>query len=511
MAEEEKIDEQKKIAEENKREELKKAASFVTALKEINATQKTTALSTDQIAKYMASINVAATQRTDSVKTQVTKMVAPVIEEELTKIAELLGDPDEKKQEQALDIIDKLEDIGVNIKDFSKELGQNVDKLTDSLKKRKEIKEEKLRELTIERDNIREKLKTNLVINKDTMKLEVITKSQEKMERKELQQLEDRIKRDKREYLEQEKKIREKETITETDRKILQDRREKMLADEQKAEETRDRLNIKPGEKMGGFIGQTFGEAISQVKAFGKDLSILGKNIVDGIKNAPRALMNFAGAVGRGAVGMAKFTIGLLIGSLKFIAIGLIIGLVIFGLYKLYSALKRIGEKISNFFSFGKKEKKDLAEGTGKAGDVDPMSAGGDTDTKVPKTAGNISQPPAYQGEKISGPSAEYEAEKQSITGPRIASRLDTRDNAMQGESAFLRRKRERDNDMPLPGEFAKSSADMVAQKESGARPSNAAVIAPNNVVNNNSTTSVISMEPGNPDKSFLNLSSVPV
>jgi len=115
---------------------------------------------------------------------------------------------------------------------------------------------------------------------------------------------------------------------------------------------------------------------------------------------------------------------------------------------------------------------------------------------------------PNYQTQKMSGPSADYDQEKQSITGSKIASRLDTRDNAMQEDTASLRRKR--GSDIPAPSDFAKSSADMVAQKES-AKSSSAAVIAPNNVVNNNNSTQVMSMEPGNPDKSFLNLSSVPV
>jgi len=504
------------MAEEDKKEELKKSASFVTLLKEINAKQKTASLSTDQIAKYMKSISTSVTQRVQSVTMQVTKSVAPIIEQELVKIADLLKDEDEKKQDQALDIIEKLQEkLGVDLKDFSKDLGQNIDKLSEQLKKRKEIreedkrvKEEKLRELTVERDNIRERLKTNTVINKETMKLEVMTKAQEKIERKELQQLEDRIIRDKREYLEQENKLREQKKIDDKEQKILQDRREKILADEKKAEEARDKLNIQPREKMGGFIADTFGAAIDQVKAFGKDIKILGKNLMDGLKNAPRALMNFAGAVGRGAMGLAKFTFGLLLGSIKFIAIALIVGLVIYGLYKLYSAIKGIAEKISNFFSFGKKEEKDKEKGEGKFGSVDPMDAGGDTSKTA--MASSTSSQPTFQSQKISGPSPEYEAEKQSITGPRIASRLDTRDNAMQGDMASLRRKRERENDMPLPGEFAKSSADMVAQKES-AKSSSAAVIAPNNVVNNNNSTQVMSMEPGNPDKSFLNLSSVPV
>lgn len=505
MAEEEKMYDQK-------------SASFVTLLKEINAKQKTASLSTDQIAKYMKSISTSVTQRVQSVTMQVTKSVAPIIEQELVKIADLLKDEDEKKQDQALEIIEKLQEkLGVDLKDFSKELGKNIDKLSDQLKKRKEIreedkrvKEEKLRELTVERDNIRERLKTNTIINKDTMKLEVMTKSQEKIERKELEKLEDRIKRDKREYLEQENKLREKETIKVEEQQILADRREKILADEKKAEEARDKLNIQPREKMGGFIAETFGAAVDQVKAFGRDIKILGKNLMDGLKNAPKALMNFAGSVGRGAMAMGKLVIGLVIVAFKFMLIAAAIGIFIYIIYKIISTIMKaidyIKSKLSFIFGDDEKAKTDEAKGQGKNQSLSETGDGSQTSG----ISDNQSVTPTSQSQKMSGPLADYDQEKQSITGSKIASRLDTRDNAMQSDSASLRRKRERENDMPLPSEFAKSSADMVAQKES-AKSSSAAVIAPNNVVNNNNSTQVMSMEPGNPDKSFLNLSSVPV
>jgi len=499
MAEEEKMYDQK-------------SASFVTLLKEINAKQKTASLSTDQIAKYMKSISTSVTQRVQAVTAQVTKSVAPVIEQELVKIADLLKDDDEKKQDQALDIIEKLQEkLGVDLKDFSKDLGKNIDKLSDQLKKRKEIreedkrvKEEKLRELTVERDNIRERLKTNTVINKETMKLEVMTKAQEKIERKELQQLEDRIKRDKREYLEQENKLREKETIRVEDQKILADRREKILADEKKAEEARDKLNIQPREKMGGFIADTFGAAIDQVKAFGRDIKILGKNIVDGIKNAPKALMDFIGGIGRAAKGLVMFTIAMIPIILKFLLIAAAIGIFIYVIYKIISTIMKaidyVRDKLS--FIFGKDDEEDKKKGKGKYSDVDKMRDEGELQEQL-----TPDQKTAFSGGYTE---KQDQQQEQKVAGSKIASQLDTRESAMEDDTAFLRRKRDRDSDMPAPGEFAKSSADLMAQKET-TKSTSGAVIAPNNVVNNNNSTQVMSMEPGNPDKSFLNLSSAPV
>lgn len=95
-------------------------------------------------------------------------------------------------------------------------------------------------------------------------------------------------------------------------------------------------------------------------------------------------------------------------------------------------------------------------------------------------------------------------------TGQVITSAVVDKDVDDAGKEAFLRRKRDRDNDMPLASEFASvNERFMDQQRIKPTTSNNNAIVAPTNNINNSSTTQVVSIETVNPDKTYINLNPV--
>ena len=111
----------------------------------------------------------------------------------------------------------------------------------------------------------------------------------------------------------------------------------------------KEEANIKPDEKFDGFFSQTYGAAIDSAKNTFGELQNGVKSVIKGFKNLPGAIGGFAKGIGRAALSVGVF-------AAKGLLIGLVIGAVIYGLYKLYQAFQKAKDFVSNLFSFGKKK-----------------------------------------------------------------------------------------------------------------------------------------------------------
>ena len=172
--------------------------------------------------------------------------------------------------------------------------------------------------------------------------------------------------------------------------------------------------------------------------------------------------------------------------------IGLVIGAVIYGLYKLYQAFQKAKDFVSNLFSFGKKKEEgadtsqdalagQIAKGDTINNNSDNKSS---TSTSTSTTAGDIKNSTSIENQAT--------------------------DTSPLSTETLLPLPKSPIQPMPRPVNVNKMSTDMAAEKES--KPGNiiSAPSSSNNVVSNTVNQSM-SMIPSNPDRSFINLNSVPI
>ncbi|NDB61401.1 hypothetical protein EB001_23625, partial [bacterium] len=461
------------------------------AIKQVAESQKQN-ISSQQIVELGKSILQAVTGKVTNLTQATVKEFLP-IESELKQVVQLLQSNKEEDNEQAFKTIDTLQNkLGIDLKSFSKDLGDGIDKLFEMAEKkknekeeRKRVHEEKVSELVKERDILRER-GINTYVDEKNMKLEIRTFEQEKLEKQSI--------------LKQEKELqfREKELAKELKQtkkgdEIDLNRRERIIADQEnltrdqiKLSERKEKAGMKPDEKVQGPLSQTVGAAIDQFKLFGQELGQMGK----GIKQSLGGLMSGLGNLGKvvltqakafGALAMA--TIGVII---EFFILALPVIAVIAGIIALVAAVSWAADKLSNlnpmnWFKKKKEGETDVSNKNEQENDLKTESKGLEKDTTGDYSNKSIAKQIEARGEPA---------------GPNI---LPSTPGATDNEQLMMPRQSilQRQIAPITGGELNRMSVENIAGKDKSSNNSNVVVAPSNQVVNQNSQT-IVTMEPGN-------------
>ena len=359
------------------------------------------------------------------------------------------------------------------------------------------IRVEKTQELTKERDILRER-GINTYVNEKTLKLEIKSKKEERIELKRIQEEERKLKQEEKDLAKELKELKKADTIDKEDQEKILLRQENLSEKNKLLERDKERAGLKPKERVSGMLDQTVGEAFRQIKTFGKEIVQLGGDLFKGFGK-------LAGFVGKVALGFGKFLLVLT-------AIILVIGIVGLVIYALYKAIK----SVIDFFA-------DIFEGISKiwpfsllkSDDKKNKDVGDKSKTKVPGEG----EKPLEKGEKG------YIEEGRSVDKVAPGS-LENRSDAMadsdrakilpisaqsmqEGDTSISNQSYLRSSTAPV--NLNKMSVENQALNES--KPTNNTVVAPNisNSSVNSSNTQAMSMEPTNFDRSFINLNSVAI
>jgi len=488
-------------------ERLRDKAQSVANIKSIATTQGGKPLTTTNIASVLGTVATSITNRINQMSLNTTKQFLP-IDSQIKQVNDLISSNYEGDIDKGFELIDRLQSrLGVDLGKYSKEIGDSVQKLYDMNRQRKEdkaeaerIRVEKTQELTKERDILRER-GINTYVNEKTLKLEIKSKKEEKIELKRLQEEERKLKKEEKDLAKELKELKKGDTIDKDKQEEILLRQENLSEKNKLLERDKERANIKPGQRVSGMLDQTVGEAFRQIKGFGKEIVQLGGDLFKGFGK-------LAGMVGRVALGF----LALLKPLIPFIIIAVLIGVVIYALYKAIKA-------VIDFFA-------DIFEGISK---IWPFSLLKDDDSKNE----DISDPnkTAVPGQEDKQ-SPQYKTDIQKRTGQgQMVNR-----NEIDGETAKDKMTFEpgRDSDamkiLPINaegGEDRRSISQMTKNVRSQnlnqmsvenqalneSKPTNNTVVAPNisNSSVNASNTQAMTMEPTNFDRSFINLNSVAI
>lgn len=505
-AKQEKVaDQQQQIIDENKRDKAKS----VSTIKRISENQGGRPLTSENVLKLMNTLTETIVGRVGQLTQAAEKQIGPV-DEKLKKINDLLSSNREDDIDKGFELIDKLEKIGIDFNKFGEKTAKEMQKLFTLNANRKanneqeeRIKKEKTEELIKERDILREQ-GINTYVNEKTLKLEIKSKREEREEKKRLQKEEQRLQDEEKDILKQTKELkkldRNDEKRAEIEEMVLA-RSENLSKDKKKFEEDKSKANIQPGQRVSGPLDQTVGEAFRQIKGFGKEVVQLGGDLFKGFGK-------LAGAVGRVAMGF----LALLKPLIPFILIAVMIGVVIYALYKVIKSVidffANIFDEISKIWPFSLL--KDDDNKNEEIGDPNKTAVPGQEDKQSPQYETDI-QKRTGQGQMVN---------RNEIDGETVADRkaFDTgRDSdAMKilpitAEGGEDRRSINQMTRNVRSQNLNQMSVENQALSES--KPTNNTVVAPNisNSSVNASNTQAMTMEPTNFDRSFINLNTVPV
>ena len=500
-AKQEKVADQQDEAE---KERLRNKAQSVSNIKKIAVTQGGAPLTTKNIASVIGQVATTVTNRINQMAVTTTKQFLP-IDSQIKQVNDLLSSNYEGDIDKGFELIDRLQSrLGVDLGKYSKEIGDSVQKLYDMNRQRKEdkaeaerIRVEKTQELTKERDILRER-GINTYVNEKTLKLEIKSKKEERIELKRIQEEERKLKQEEKDLAKELKELKKADTIDKEDQEKILLRQENLSEKNKLLERDKERAGLKPKERVSGMLDQTVGEAFRQIKTFGKEIVQLGGDLFKGFGK-------LAGFVGKVALGFGKFLLVLT-------AIILVIGIVGLVIYALYKAIK----SVIDFFA-------DIFEGISKIwpfsllkdDDSENKDVGDKSKTKVPGEG----EKPLEKGEKG------YIEEGRSVDKVAPGS-LQNRSDAMaegdrakilpisaqsmqEGDTSISNQSYLRSSTAPV--NLNKMSVENQALNES--KPTNNTVVAPNisNSSVNASNTQAMSMEPTNFDRSFINLNSVAI
>ena len=482
----------KKLEETNT--EIKKVSQKLPLLTQLKgASEKSGGKLTSEAAlNLMRTIGSTVSTLTQDAEKAVIKSMGSV-EVNLKQTLDLLASPNEEAQDEALDRIESLQKaFGTDFDRIVEAMGANTKDLIaarqftrDDNKKKDELQDRIVQERIQVRDELRER-GINTILDKKTNTLKVQTLQQEKQTKQQIFKDEERLIQQTKENNRIIKELRSKETFDKGDEQKILNIKNKEEATRKDLEQRKEEANIKPDEKFDGFFSQTYGAAIDSAKNTFGELQNGVKSVIKGFKNLPGAIGGFAKGIGRAALSVGVF-------AAKGLLIGLVIGAVIYGLYKLYQAFQKAKDFVSNLFSFGKKKEEgadtsqdalagQIAKGDTINNNSDNKSS---TSTSTSTTAGDIKNSTSIENQATD-------------TSP-----LATTESLLPLPKSSIQ-------PIPRPVNVNKMSTDMAAEKES--KPGNiiSAPSSSNNVVSNTVNQSM-SMIPSNPDRSFINLNTVPV
>jgi len=482
----------KKLEETNT--EIKKVSQKLPILTQLKgASEKSGGKLTSEAAlSLMRTIGSTVSTLTQDAEKAVIKSMGSV-EVNLKQTLDLLASPNEEAQDEALDRIESLQKaFGTDFDRIVEAMGANTKDLIaarqftrEDNKKKDELQDRIVQERIQVRDELRER-GINTILDKKTNTLKVQTLQQEKQTKQQIFKDEEKLIQQTKENNRIIKELRSKETFDKGDEQKILNIKNKEEATRKDLEKRKEEANIKPDEKFDGFFSQTYGAAIDSAKNTFGELQNGIKSVVKGFKNLPGTIGGFAKGLGRAALSVGAFAV-------KGLLIGLVIGAVIYGLFKLYQAFQKAKDFVSNLFSFGKKKEegvdpsKDALAGQIAKGDtINNSDNKSSTSTSTSTTAGDIKNTTSIENQAT-------DTSKQAALGEAFQQKFP--------------------NIKPLtrqPMNVNKMSADMAAEKES--KPGNviSAPSSSNNVVSNTVNQSM-SMIPSNPDRSFINLNTVPI
>ena len=475
--------------EETKKENIK--LPILTQLK--GASEKSGGNLTSEAALgMMKTIGSTVTTLTQDVEKAILSSVGTV-ESQLKQTLDLLASPNEEAQDQALDRMESLQKaMGTDFEKITAAMGVNIKDLLagrqfqrEENRKKEELQAKIKEERLLVRDELRER-NINTVLDEKTNTLKVQTLLQEKEFKKNIFKDEQKLIEKTKENNAIIKELRKQETLSKTDEQKIFNLKQEEIRAQKDIDKRKQVAYIQPTQKSEGFFSQTFGAAIDQAKNTFGELKDMGGSLLKGFKNLPSTIGGFAKGLGRAALAVGTF-------ALKGLAIGIVIGVVIYALYKLYQAFQKAKNFVSNLFGFGKKEEDE--KGALSETDTSAVTQGDTTNNNIDNKSSTSTSTSTTAGDIKNSTSIENQA---TDTSP-----LATTESLLPLPKSSIQ-------PIPRPLNVNKMSADMAAEKES--KPSST-VIAPSNssnVVNNNTTQSV-SMLPINPDRSFINLNSIPI
>ena len=503
-AKQEKVADQQDEAE---KERLRNKAQSVSNIKKIAVTQGGAPLTTKNIASVIGQVATTVTNRINQMAVTTTKQFLP-IDSQIKQVNDLLSSNYEGDIDKGFELIDRLQSrLGIDLGKYSKEIGDSVQKLYDMNRQRKEdkaeaerIRVEKTQELTKERDILRER-GINTYVNEKTLKLEIKSKKEERIELKRIQEEERKLKQEEKDLAKELKELKKADTIDKEDQEKILLRQENLSEKNKLLERDKERAGLKPKERVSGMLDQTVGEAFRQIKTFGKEIVQLGGDLFKGFGK-------LAGFVGKVALGFGKFLLVLT-------AIILVIGIVGLVIYALYKAIKSVIDFFANIFDSISKIwpfslLKDDDNKNEEIGDPNKTAVPGQEDKQSPQYETDI-QKRTGQGQMVN---------RNEIDGETVADRksFDTgRDSdamkilPINAEGGEDRRSISQMTKNVRSQNLNQMSVENQALNES--KPTNNTVVAPNisNSSVNASNTQAMSMEPTNFDRSFINLNSVAI
>ena len=488
-------------------ERLRDKAQSVANIKSIATTQGGKPLTTTNIASVLGTVATSITNRINQMSLNTTKQFLP-IDSQIKQVNDLISSNYEGDIDKGFELIDRLQSrLGVDLGKYSKEIGDSVQKLYDMNRQRKEdkaeaerIRVEKTQELTKERDILRER-GINTYVNEKTLKLEIKSKKEERIELKRIQEEERKLKQEEKDLAKELKELKKADTIDKEDQEKILLRQENLSEKNKLLERDKEKAGLKPKERVSGPLDQTVGEAFRQIKGFGKEIGQLGGDLFKGFGK-------LAGMVGRVAMGF----LALLKPLIPFIIIAVMIGVVIYALYKAIKAVidffADIFDGISKIWPFSLL--KDDDSKNEDIGDPNKTAVPGQEDKQSPQYETDI-QKRTGQGQMVN---------RNEIDGETVADRkaFDTgRDSdamkilPINAEGVEDRRSISQMTKNVRSQNLNQMSVENQALNES--KPTNNTVVAPNisNSSVNASNTQAMSMEPTNFDRSFINLNSVAI
>ena len=440
----------------------------------------------------MRTIGSTVTTLTQDVEKAIIGSVGTV-ESQLKQTLDLLASPNEEAQDEALDRMESLQKaMGTDFDRIAAAMGANVKDLIagrqflrEDNRKKAELQDRIKEERILVRDELRER-GINTVLDKKTNTLRVQSIIQEKQTKQQIFRDEERLIQQTKENNAVIKELRSKENFGKKDEQKILNLKIKEEDERKKLEQRKEVANIKPDEKFDGFFSQTYGAAIDSAKNTFGELQNGVKSVIKGFKNLPGTIGGFAKGIGRAALSVGVF-------AAKGLLIGLVIGAVIYGLYKLYQAFQKAKNFVSNLFSFSKKKEEKGADD--QLANTSEITKGDTTNNNIDNKSSTSTSTSTTAGDIKNSTSIENQA---TDTSP-----LATTESLLPLPKSSIQ-------PIPRPVNVNKMSSELAAEKES--KPSST-VIAPSNSSNvvNNNTTQSISMLPINPDRSFINLNSVAI
>lgn len=482
-------------------EELRDKAKSVANIKSIATTQGGAPLTTKNIASVIGQVATTVTNRINQMAVNTTKQFLP-IDSQIKQVNDLLSSNYEGDIDKGFELIDRLQSrLGIDLGKYSKEIGDSVQKLYDMNRQRKEdkadaerIRIEKTQELIQERDILRER-GINTYVNEKQGKLEIKSKREERIELKRIQDEERKLIQEKDDLSKELKLLKKQDTIDAVDQEKMLLRQENLSEKEKLLQRDKERAGLKPNERVSGMLDQTVGAAFRQIKDFGKEIKQLGGDLFKGFGK-------LVGMTGKLILGF----IGLFISLIKFILIAVVIGVVIYALYKI---IKSVIDTISSAIDYVKDK---LSFFTGKKNDKNNEVAKDKSNTQVSGDVKSQEKDYIEDGRSIQkvAPGTLQNRSDVMLDDDRAKILPISSSNMQEGDTSINNQSYLRSSKF-APVNLNQMSVANQAMNE--AKSSSNTVIAPNvsNSSINASNTQAMTMEPTNFDRSFINLNSVPV